>query len=196
MSIPIIQIDNTLISLDLIEDRFVCDLLSCKGICCVEGDAGAPLETEEIEKLEEILPHIWDDLPKKSQAVIKKQGVYYIDTDDGEPVTSLVDNKECVFAYQEKESGIWKCAIEKAYRENRIDFYKPISCHLYPVRLQKFHDMTAVNVHRWDVCDCARTLGSKLNVPVYTFLKEPLIRRFGAEWYEQLELAAEELTQK
>jgi len=186
----VLQIDNTIISLNLLEECFVCDLSWCKGICCVEGDAGAPLEKAEIETLEKILPEVWDDLPKASQKVIKKQGVYYID-DDGEPVTSIVGNQECVFAYQEK-TGIWKCAIEKAYREGRIDFYKPISCHLYPIRLQKYKELTAVNVHRWSVCECARVRGKNLNVPVYQFLKEPLIRRFGKEWYEQLEIAAKE----
>ena len=185
-----LQIDNTLISLDLLEERFVCNLFACKGICCVEGDTGAPLEKDEIGKLEEVLPHVWEDLPKSSQKVIEKQGVYYID-DDGEPVTSIVGRKECVFAFKEM-NGIWKCAIEKAYREDRIDFYKPISCHLYPVRLQKFNDLTAVNVHRWNVCDCARTNGQNINVTVYKFLKEPLIRQFGREWYEQLEIAADE----
>lgn len=186
-----LQIDNTIISLDLLEERFVCDLYACKGICCVEGDAGAPLESDEIDKLKEVLPIVWDDLPKSSQKVIEKQDVYYID-DDNEPVTSIVKGKECVFAYKEK-NGIWKCAIEKAYREGKTDFYKPISCHLYPVRLQKFQELTAVNVHKWSVCDCARTNGQKLNVPVYKFLKDSLIRQFGTEWYEQLEVAAEEL---
>lgn len=186
-----LQIDDTIISLDLVEERFVCDLVSCKGICCVEGDAGAPLEQDEIEKLNEVLPHVWDDLPKSSQKVIKKQGVFYID-DDNEPVTSIVNGKECVFAYKEK-TGIWKCSIEKAYKEGRIDFYKPISCHLYPVRIQKYKELTAVNVHRWNVCECARTNGKNLNVPVYRFLKDSLIRKFGAEWYEQLETAAREL---
>ncbi len=186
-----LQIDDTIISLDLLEERFVCELASCKGICCVEGDAGAPLEPEEIEKLNEVLPHVWDDLPKSSQKVIKKQSVYYID-DDNEPVTSIVKGKECVFAYKEK-SGIWKCSIEKAYKEGRVDFYKPISCHLYPVRIQKFKELTAVNVHRWNVCDCARVNGRNLEVPVYKFLKESLIRKFGADWYEQLEIAAQEL---
>ena len=186
-----LQIDDTIISLDLFEERFVCDLAACKGICCVEGDSGAPLETEEIEKLNEILPVIWDDLSEKSKKLIKKQGVSYID-EDGEPVTSIVNGKECVFTYF-SEQGVCKCAIEKAFREGKTDFYKPISCHLYPVRLQKYNEFTAVNVHRWSVCECARTHGSALNVPVYKFLKEPLVRRFGTEWFEQLEAATEEL---
>lgn len=186
-----LQIDDTVISLDLLEERFVCNLYACKGICCVEGDEGAPLEKDEIGKLKEALPHIWNYLPKTSQKVIEKQGVYYID-DDGESVTSIVGRKECVFAFKEK-NGIWKCAIERAFREGRIDFYKPISCHLYPVRLQKLKGLTAVNVHRWNVCDCARSNGKNLNIPLYKFLKESLIRQFGSEWYKQLEIAAEEL---
>ena len=188
-----IQINDEIISLDVLEERFVCDLIACKGICCVEGDAGAPLEEEEIKILEDILPVIWDDLPEKSQKVIEKQGVYYMD--DGEPVTSIVKNKECVFAYKEP-SGIWKCAVEKAYREGKTDFYKPISCHLYPIRLQKLRELTAINVHRWDICDCARTHGSELNVPVYKFLKESLTRRFGEKWYAELEKAAEVLKEQ
>jgi len=189
-----LQIDNTIISLDLLEERFVCDLATCKGNCCIEGDDGAPLELEEVLIIEKILPLIWDDLTEKSKAVIKKQGVSYIDDDD-EPVTSIVNGDECVFTYTD-EKGECKCAIEKAYREGKTDFYKPISCHLYPVRLQKYEEYTAVNYHRWSVCDCARKLGSTLGVPVYQFLKEPLIRKFGEAWFEQLEIADSELKNK
>ena len=186
-----LQIDDTIISFDLFEDKFVCDLDTCKGECCIEGDSGAPLEPGEIKIIEKILPIVWDDLTETSQKLIKKQGVYYIDEDD-EPVTSIVNGGECVFTYTD-ENGICKCATEKAYREGKTDFYKPISCHLYPVRLQKYNEFTAVNVHKWSVCECARTNGAKLNVPVYRFLKEPLIRRFGKEWFEQLEIAAQEI---
>lgn len=186
-----LQIDDTIISLDLLDEKFVCDLASCKGICCIEGDDGAPLEEKEVKIIEDLLPIIWDDLTEASKEVIRKQGVSYID-DDGEPVTSIVNGAECVFTYTD-ESGTCKCAIEKAFREGKTDFYKPISCHLYPVRLQKYEEFTAVNYHRWSVCNCARSLGGKLSVPVYKFLKEPLIRRFGHEWYEQLEIADEEL---
>lgn len=189
-----LQIDDTIISLDLLDESFVCDLNTCKGNCCIEGDDGAPLEESEVKIIENLLPIIWDDLTEKSQEVIKNQGVSYID-DEGESVTSIVNGDECVFTYT-NESGICKCAIEKAFREGKTDFYKPISCHLYPVRLQKYEDYIAVNYHRWSVCNCARKLGSKLGVPVYKFLKEPLIRRFGAEWYEQLEIADEELKNK
>ena len=186
-----LQIDDTIISLDLLDELFVCDLATCKGSCCIEGDDGAPLEEDEVRIIENILPIIWDDLTEKSKAVIKKQGVSYID-EDGEPVTSIVNGDECVFTYTD-ENGQCKCAIEKAYREGKTDFYKPISCHLYPVRLQKYDDYTAVNYHWWSVCNCARKLGGKLDVPVYQFLKEPLIRKFGKDWFEQLEIADREL---
>lgn len=185
-----LQIDDTIISLDLFEDYFICNLDSCKGICCVEGDAGAPLEEEELEVLKEILPEIWDDLSPKAKEVINKQGVYYIDEDD-EPVTSIVNNRECVFTYVD-EKGFYKCAIEKAYRAGKINFYKPISCHLYPVRIQKYTQLTAVNIHKWNVCECARILGKKKQLPVYKFLREPLVRKFGEEWYKQVEIFAEE----
>ena len=187
-----LQIDDTIISLELFEQRFVCDLATCKGMCCIEGDSGAPLEDDEIPIIENLLPIIWDDLSEVSQKLIKKQGVYYID-EDNEPVTTIVNNRECVFTYID-ENGICKCAIEKAFREGKTDFYKPISCHLYPVRLQKYNDFTAVNIHRWSVCECARAKGAKLDIPVYKFLKEPLIRRFGKEWFKQLEIAKEEIS--
>jgi hypothetical protein len=186
-----LQIDDTIISLELLDEHFVCDLNVCKGICCIEGDDGAPLEEEEVKIIEDILPIIWDDLTEVSKEVIRKQGVSYIDR-DGEPVTSIVNGAECVFTYTDQD-GMCKCAIEKAFREGKTDFYKPISCHLYPVRLQKYDEFTAVNYHRWNVCDCARKFGGKLGVPVYQFLKEPLIRKFGHEWFEQLEIADEEL---
>jgi hypothetical protein len=186
-----LHIDDTIISLELLDESFVCDLEICKGNCCIEGDDGAPLENSEVQILENILPVIWDDLTEKSKEVIRIQGVSYID-DDGEPVTSIVNGAECVFTYTD-DSGICKCAIEKAYRAGKTDFYKPISCHLYPVRLQHYTDYTAVNYHRWNVCSCARKLGGKLGIPVYKFLKEPLIRKFGAEWFDQLEIADAEL---
>ena len=189
-----LQIDNTVISLDLLEERFVCDLVSCKGACCIEGDSGAPLEDNEIEIIEELMPLIWDDLSDVSKKVIEKQGVFYID-EDNEPVTSIVSGRECVFTFTD-ENGICKCAIEKAYREGKTDFYKPISCHLYPVRLQKYKSFTAVNFHKWNICDCALVLGSKLKVPAYVFLKEPLVRKFGKEWYEQLEISDKQFYSK
>lgn len=185
-----IQIDDTLVSLDVIEQHFLCDLSHCKGECCVEGDSGAPLEKEEEEELKKALPEVWNDLSPEAQAVIEKQGVAYTDS-DGDLVTSIVGNKDCVFTCYDAD-GTCKCAIEKAYREGRVSFYKPVSCHLYPIRITKYDTFQAVNYHRWNVCRAAEILGRKENVPVYKFLKEPLIRKFGKEWYEALETCAEE----
>ncbi len=194
MHISMIQIDDTLISLDLLDQFFICDLGACKGACCVEGDAGAPLEKEEFDLLTDLLPIVWDDLSPKAKELIKKQGVGYMD-DDGEMVTSIVDGKDCVFTCYDGE-GVCKCAIEKAYREGRTTFYKPISCHLYPVRVAKYNKFTAVNYHRWRICRAGEVLGKKENVRIYQFLKEPLIRKFGEEWYKALEECAEELTRR
>lgn len=185
-----IQIDDAIVALDVIEDNFLCDLSACKGECCVEGDSGAPLEDAEVEKLKEVLPLVWNDLSPEAQAEIEKNGVAYEDY-DGEMVTSIVDGKNCVFTYYD-ESGICKCAIEKAYKEGKTDFYKPISCHLYPIRLQKYKDFTAVNYHRWSVCKAAVQLGNLKGLKIYQFLKEPLIRKFGEAWYSELCIAAEE----
>lgn len=188
-----IQIDDVIVALDVIEENFICDLSACKGICCVEGDSGAPLERDEVEIIEKLLPIVWDDLSPAAQEVINKQGVAYKDSDN-EMVTSIVNNKDCVFTYYD-ETDTCKCAIEKAHREGKTDFYKPISCHLYPIRLQKYHDFLAVNYHRWKVCRDAVTLGDKEGVRVYQFLKEPIVRRFGQLWYDELCIAADEYKQ-
>lgn len=179
-----LQIGDALVSLDLIEQFFCCNLDKCLGECCIEGDAGAPISKQEYEKIKEILPEIWNDLLPQAQEVIKKQGVGYID-EEGDLVTSIVDGKNCVFTCY-GNNGMCYCAIEKAYREGRIDYYKPISCHLYPVRLIEYPQFTAVNYHRWKICKAAEVLGRKENIRLYQFLKEPLIRRFGKEWYDEL----------
>lgn len=184
------QIGDAIVASDIIEENFLCDLSACMGECCVEGDAGAPLEEEEVKIIEDLLSEVWDDLSPTAQAVIKEHGVAYRDH-DGDMVTSIVHGKDCVFTYYD-EKGICKCAIEKAYREGRTNFYKPISCHLYPIRLQKYKDFTAVNYHRWSICKAAVLLGKKEGLKVYEFLKEPLIRRFGEDWYNELVLVAEE----
>lgn len=184
------QIGDAIVASDIIEENFLCDLSACMGECCVEGDAGAPLEEDEVKIIEDLLPEVWDDLSPAAQAVIKEHGVAYRDH-DGDMVTSIVNGKDCVFTYYD-EKGICKCAIEKAYREGRTNFYKPISCHLYPIRLQKYKDFTAVNYHRWSICKAAVLLGKKEGLKVYEFLKEPLIRRFGEDWYNELVLVAEE----
>ena len=185
-----IQIDDTLVSLDLIERSFLCDLSHCKGQCCVEGDSGAPLEPGEEEELKRVLPEIWNDLLPEARTVIQSQGVAYTDS-DGDRVTSIVGDKNCVFTCYDTD-GVCKCAIEKAYREGRVSFYKPISCHLYPVRITPYKTFQAVNYHRWDVCKAAELLGKKEQVPVYQFLKEPLIRKFGQAWYDALDECAQE----
>ena len=189
-----IQIDDVVVSLDVIKEKFICNLDACQGICCIEGDAGAPVEEDEVAKLEEVLPVVWDELSPAARIIINKQGVVYVD-EEGDLVTSIVNNKDCVFTcYDEK--GYCYCAIEKAYREGKVDYYKPISCHLYPVRVGDYGPYKAVNYHRWDVCKAAVLFGQKENVPVYKFLKEPLIRKFGAAWYEELENVAEELKEQ
>lgn len=185
-----IQIDDAIVALDVIEENFICDLSACLGECCVEGEAGAPLEKEEVAILEKVLPHVWDDLSPEAQKVIKEQGVAYKDH-DGDMVTSIVNGQDCVFTYYD-DKKMCKCAIEKAYKDGKIDFYKPISCHLYPIRLEEYKDFTAVNYHRWRICKAAVALGNKEGVRVYQFLKEPLIRKFGEAWYNELCIAADE----
>ena len=185
-----LEIQNTLVSLDLIERFFCCDLDKCLGECCIEGDAGAPITEDERQQIEAILPEIFDELSPAAQREIRENGVAYIDQ-EGDLVTSIVDGRNCVFTCFEP-GGMCHCAIERAYRQGRINFYKPIYCHLYPVRLKEYADFTAVNLHRWKICRCAEVLGRKLGLRAYQFLKEPLIRRFGQAWYDELALTAEE----
>jgi hypothetical protein len=191
VDIDMIQIDDVVVSMDVLREKFVCDLDACKGECCIEGDAGAPVELEEVAKLEEVLPEVWNDLSPEAQEIINRQGVVYTDC-DGDLVTSIVNGKDCVFTCYD-ERGYCYCAIEKAYREGRVNFYKPVSCHLYPIRVGNYGPYKAVNYHRWNVCKAAILLGQKADVPVYKFLREPLIRKFGADWYKELEEAVEEL---
>ena len=192
--IPMIQIDDTIISVDCLTEKFCCDLEACKGECCIEGDAGAPVEQEEVAALEEALPVVWPMLSASAQAVIDRQGVVYTD-EEGDLVTSIVSGKDCVFTCY-GEDGTCYCALERAYREGKTSFYKPISCHLYPIRLKKVGDCMALNYNRWDVCKMAVVKGRQLDLPVYRFLKAPLIRRFGEAWYAELESAVEELKQQ
>ncbi len=185
-----IQIEDTLVSLDLIERHFCCDLAHCKGACCIEGDSGAPLEQSEVAELEKVLPAVWDDLSPLAREVIEKQGVAYVDV-EGDTVTSIVNGKDCVFTCYGAD-GTCQCAIEKAFRQGRANFYKPISCHLYPVRVKQYRGFRAVNYNRWDICKAAELLGRREKLPAYKFLKEPLIRKFGEAWYETLETCAAE----
>ena len=186
-----VQIGDTIVSFDLFQEYFCCNFSHCKGICCVEGDAGAPVMIDEVEKLEEAYDVVHSEMTPQARAVVEEQGVVYNDR-DGDLVTSIVNGKDCVFTcYDEKGSCF--CAIEKAYRAGKVDFCKPVSCALYPIRVGDYGPYKAVNYHRWDVCKAAVLLGKKENLPVYKFLKEPLIRKFGEAWYAELEIAAEEL---
>ena len=190
--IPMIQVGDTIISADSITEKFCCDLSVCRGICCIEGEAGAPVTVEEIEQMENALPAVRDKLSRAAQKTIERQGVAYADS-DGDLVTSIVNGRDCVFTCKEN-GGCCMCAFERAHAEGKTDFIKPISCALYPISVTRLSDGTqALNYHRWSVCDCARTLGKKLNIAVYEFLKQPLIRAFGKEWYDELETVVEEL---
>ena len=185
-----LQIQHTLVSLDLIERYFVCDLDACLGACCIEGDAGAPLSPDESERISEVLPDVEEDLLPRALQEIRDSGVSYTDP-DGDLVTQIVDGRDCVFTCY-APGGKCLCALEKAFREGRIADVKPISCRLYPVRLKEYDGFTAVNMHRWKICRPAETLGRKLGVRAYEFLKGPLTAKFGEEWYAELELTARE----
>jgi hypothetical protein len=201
---PIIDVAGVLVSSDIITERFCCDLEQCKGACCVEGDAGAPVTLDEIGEIEDALDVVWDDMTASAQAVVDMQGVAYTDR-EGELVTSIVGGKDCVFTYYDDleitntqhPSPITHCclcALEKAYRAGISKFCKPISCALYPIREKRFSSgLIGLNYHRWSVCECARKKGKSLDLPIYRFLKEPLIRRFGKEWYAELETIVKEL---
>lgn len=205
----IIEIKDTLVSMDIITEEFCCDLEACKGKCCIIGDAGAPVSMDEVMELENVLDEVWDDLSASAQAVIDKQGVVYTDQ-EGDLVTSIVNGKDCVFTYYddltlslpndnggERQCTIPNCclcAIEKAFRAGRTSWCKPISCALYPIRVKELKNgLTALNYHQWDICADGRRKGRELHMPVYKFLREPLIRRFGQEWYDELCLVAEEV---
>lgn len=187
----IIEIDNILVSENILTEEFCCDLDACKGICCVEGDAGAPVTLDEIGGIESALDDVWDDMSASAQAVVDKQGVAYTDR-DGDLVTSIVGGKDCVFTcYQD---GCCLCALERAYRDGRTAFCKPISCALYPIREKRLSNgVTALNYNRWDVCRDAVRKGRELHLPVYKFLREPLTRRFGDDFYQKLSAAADML---
>lgn len=178
------DISGTLVSLDLVERFFCCDLDTCLGACCIEGDAGAPLTQDEYRELKRVLPEVWDDLLPRAREAIDEGGVAYIDP-EGELVTNIVDGRNCVFTCYEP-GGKCSCALEKAYRAGRITMRKPISCYLYPVRVKQYRTFTAVNYDRWKICKSAEVLGRREGLRLYRFLKEPLIERFGRQWYDEL----------
>ena len=186
---PILEVGGVLISSEILTEYFCCDYAKCKGICCVEGDAGAPVTLDEVAAIEDALDTVWSDLSASAQSVIDRQGVAYADR-DGDLVTSIVNGRDCVFTCYDGDSCL--CALERAYRAGKTAFCKPVSCALYPIREKNFgNGLIGLNYHRWAVCKDAVAKGKVLQMPVYRFLKEPLIRRFGQQWYDELcEVAA------
>ncbi|MGB7393328.1 MAG: DUF3109 family protein [Pricia sp.] len=182
------QLGKTIVSEEIFENDFVCNLSACKGACCIDGNAGAPVADDETDILEEIYDKVKPFLRKEGIAAIEEQGTY-VKGEDGEWETPLVNDSECAYVTF-SETGIAKFGIEEAYQQGAIPWKKPVSCHLYPIRVREYSQLTAVNYHKWEICDPACTLGEELKVPIYKFVKEALIRKFGAEWYTELEEVA------
>lgn len=185
-----IQLQNTLISSEVIDEEFVCNLGKCKGACCVEGDLGAPLDADELEKVHEVVPLAKDYLSPRAIDVLEQEGGFIKD-EDGDFSTTTINGKECAFAFYDDTKTL-KCSIEQAYLDGKTSFKKPISCHLYPIRLLKVSELVALNYDRWSICSDACSLGKELKVPVYKFLKEALVRKFGSDWYQELEQVVDE----
>lgn len=190
----LVEIEDKIVSIDVFSEEFVCDLNKCKGACCVKGNGGAPLKDKEVEQISTSLEKIKPFMSKKGVELVEQEGIYYLDEEDA-PATKLIDKKECCFVYFD-ESNTAKCSIETAHKQGSIDFNKPQSCHLYPIRTKEFTEFTAINYDVWDICDPACKLGSSLKVPVYKFLKEPIIRVFGNSFYEELLKIDAELKKK
>ncbi len=184
------QLGKTIVSEDIIEKDFVCNLSACHGGCCVDGDSGAPLSNEETQILEEIYPLVKPFLRKQGINAIENQGTWVVGS-DGTLETPLIDDKDCAYVIFDGKTAL--CGIEQAYNQGVVKFKKPVSCHLYPIRVKEFSSFSAVNYDRWDICNPACALGKELEVPIYRFVKEALIRKFGAEWYDELEKVAAEL---
>ncbi len=189
------QLGKTLVSESILEKEFVCNLSACKGICCVDGDAGAPLDKEEVVILEEIYPKVKRYMTAEGIAAVESQGTSIVSDEDKDLETPLINGKACAYInYDEK--GVAKCAIEDAYNQGEVDWKKPVSCHLYPVRVREYTEFSAVNYHSWGICDDACSLGEELGIPVYKFVKEALIRKFGEDWYAELEKVGADLNNK
>lgn len=184
-----IEIGRTILSRDIFEKQFVCDLLKCKGACCVEGDSGAPLTDEEAQMIQKEYQSFEKYLPEKHKKEICKQGFSLIDS-DGDLVTPLVNNRQCAYTYYD-ENKILKCAIEKAFFAGETQFRKPISCHLFPIRITEYKRFDAVNYQELDICKPGLKCGASMQVPLYKFLKEPLVKKYGEEWYKDVEAAAD-----
>ncbi len=186
-----IQIGDVLVSDDIREKEFVCNLVKCKGACCVEGDYGAPLEEDELEILKRIYPKVKLYLSAEGIKAIEEQGTHVLDG-DGDLSTPTIGGRECAYAIYDQQ-GVLKCGIEEAYNDGKITWKKPISCHLYPIRISKKKNFEAVNYHKWSICSPACALGKELQVPLYKFLKDPLVRKYGQAWYDELVAVIEAL---
>ena len=184
------QLRKTIVSDDILEKEFVCNLGACKGACCVNGDAGAPLEEGELKIMEEILPIMKKYLRGKGLEAIDRHGPYTMN-EEGEHETTLINGEDCAYVIYDK-NNIALCGIEEAYNQGEITFKKPVSCHLYPIRIRQYSEFAAVNYDRWDNCDDACSLGKEMKVPVFKFVKQALVRKFGQEWYDELEKIDEE----
>jgi len=184
------QLGKTIVSEEILERDFVCNLSACKGNCCIDGDAGAPLSAEETKIMEEIYPKVKPYLRPEGIAAIEAQGTW-VKGEDGDFETTLIEGKDCAYVIFDGATAL--CGIEQAYNEGIVSWKKPVSCHLYPIRVKDFSEFTAVNYDKWDICNDACTLGKELQVPVYKFVKEALGRRFGEDWYLELEKVALDL---
>ncbi|WP_431132566.1 DUF3109 family protein [Psychroserpens mesophilus] len=183
------QLGKTIVSENIIEKDFVCNLSACKGACCIDGDAGAPLDSKEVKILKDIYPKVKPFLRKEGIAAIEAQGTH-ITTEFGDFETPLIDGADCAYViFDNKKTAL--CGIEEAYNQGEVSWKKPVSCHLYPIRIKDYSEFSAVNYDKWDICDDACVLGKELQVPVYKFVKEALIRKFGEDWYTELEKVAE-----
>ncbi|SDR68801.1 Protein of unknown function [Formosa sp. Hel1_31_208] len=182
------QLGKTIVSEDIIEKDFICNLSACKGACCIDGDAGAPLDEEEVKILKDIYPEVKPFLRQEGISAIEAQGTH-ITTEFGDFETPLIDGADCAYViFDDKKTAL--CGIEEAYNQGVISWKKPVSCHLYPVRIKQYSEFAAVNYDKWDICDDACVLGKELQVPIYKFVKEALIRKFGEDWYAELETIA------
>ena len=190
----LVEIGNKIVSTDVFSEQFTCDLNKCKGACCVKGNGGAPLNENEVDKIQNNIEKIKPYMSKSGIKTVNREGVYYLDEEDT-PATKLIDKKECCFVYFD-ENEIAKCSIETAYKAGDINFNKPESCHLYPIRTKEFNEFTAINYETWDICSPACSLGKSLKVPVYQFLKEPIIRVFGSSFFEELTKVDQELNKQ
>ena len=183
------QLGKTIVSEAILDNDFACNLSACKGACCIDGDAGAPLEPDEVKTLQEIYPKLKPYLTAEGINAIESQGLY-VTTEHGDMETPLVNGADCAYViYDEGQTAL--CGIEEAYNQGDVAWKKPVSCHLYPIRVKDYSEFSAVNYHKWQICDTACSLGQALKIPIYKFVKEALIRKFGSAWYQELEALAE-----